>query len=147
MSDDGGPVGPDPARWSDPEWRDNLGELDTFADEVRMGLPAIGTITVRRSPGPLVPRRSSHGHRAVADPGRTADSRVADGVSVRDKRTALPGFSAAVGLRTAVVLSRAIEARNQAEDSQADEAIHLEFTRFGRTAGAFGWESGRILFD
>jgi hypothetical protein len=26
MSDDGGPVGPDPARWADPVWRDNPGE-------------------------------------------------------------------------------------------------------------------------
>lgn len=40
MSDDGGPVGPDPARWGDPEWRDNLGENDTFADEVPGKLPA-----------------------------------------------------------------------------------------------------------
>lgn len=34
MSDDGGPVGSDPAQWDDPEWRDNLGERDTFADDV-----------------------------------------------------------------------------------------------------------------
>ena len=26
MSDDGGPVGPAPARWSDPEWRDDADE-------------------------------------------------------------------------------------------------------------------------
>jgi hypothetical protein len=35
MTDDGGPPAPDPARWTDPDWRDNLGEWDTFADEVR----------------------------------------------------------------------------------------------------------------
>ena len=34
MTDDGGPLTPDPARWADPEWRDNLGEWDTF-DDVR----------------------------------------------------------------------------------------------------------------
>jgi hypothetical protein len=30
MSDDGRPNSPDPARWADPDWRDNLGEWDTF---------------------------------------------------------------------------------------------------------------------
>ena len=28
MSDDGGPVGPDPARWSDPTWRDDADDGD-----------------------------------------------------------------------------------------------------------------------
>jgi hypothetical protein len=37
MSDDGGPVGPDPARWADPVWRDSFGELDTFADDEPSG--------------------------------------------------------------------------------------------------------------
>jgi hypothetical protein len=32
MSDDGGPVGQDPARCSDLGRRDNLGEMDTFDD-------------------------------------------------------------------------------------------------------------------
>jgi len=32
MSDDGCPNSPDPARWADPDWRDNLGEWDTFDD-------------------------------------------------------------------------------------------------------------------
>jgi len=30
MTDDGCPLFPDPARWADPDWRDNLGVLDTF---------------------------------------------------------------------------------------------------------------------
>jgi hypothetical protein len=30
MTDDGCPLIPDPARWADADWRDNLGELDTF---------------------------------------------------------------------------------------------------------------------
>ena len=30
MTDDGCPLFPDPARWADTDWRDNLGELDTF---------------------------------------------------------------------------------------------------------------------
>jgi len=30
MTDDGCPLFPDPARWDDADWRDNLGELDTF---------------------------------------------------------------------------------------------------------------------
>ena len=32
MSDDGGPVGPDPARWADDDWRDDLGDRDASAD-------------------------------------------------------------------------------------------------------------------
>jgi hypothetical protein len=32
MADDGCPLIPDPTRWVDPIWRDNLGELDTFDD-------------------------------------------------------------------------------------------------------------------
>jgi len=35
MTDDGGPLVPDPARWADPDWRDDPGGRDTFADEVR----------------------------------------------------------------------------------------------------------------
>jgi hypothetical protein len=50
MTDDGGPQTPDPARWSDPDWRDNIGDQDTFAAEVAMGFPAAsrpGVVTVR----------------------------------------------------------------------------------------------------
>jgi hypothetical protein len=36
MTDDGGPPAPDPARWADPDWGDNLGEWDAFADEVQL---------------------------------------------------------------------------------------------------------------
>ncbi len=39
MSDDGGPVGPDPARWTDPGWRDSLEDRDTFEGESRNGFP------------------------------------------------------------------------------------------------------------
>ena len=50
MTDDGGPAAPDPARWSDPDWRDNLGERDTFAEEAAMGFPDArqpGAVTVQ----------------------------------------------------------------------------------------------------
>ena len=50
MTDDGGPQTPNPARWSDPDWRDNIGDQDTFAAEVAMGFPAArrpGVVTVR----------------------------------------------------------------------------------------------------
>jgi hypothetical protein len=30
MTDDGCPLIPDPSRWTDPDWKDNLGEMDTF---------------------------------------------------------------------------------------------------------------------
>jgi hypothetical protein len=30
MTDDGCPLIPDPTRWTDPDWRDTLGEMDTF---------------------------------------------------------------------------------------------------------------------
>ena len=40
MTDDGGPLVPDPARWADDDWR------DTFADEVRLEpIPTIDTST------------------------------------------------------------------------------------------------------
>jgi hypothetical protein len=52
MSDDGGPVGPDPARWGDPVWQDHLGEMDTFGDEVE-GAPAASGGTAPRPPEPL----------------------------------------------------------------------------------------------
>jgi len=77
MSDDGGPVGPDPARWADPDWRDNLGVMDTFEDGVRMGFPdasrpGAGTVTVHRPPGPAVRNPSQVSRRAV-DPGDQPD--------------------------------------------------------------------------
>lgn len=43
MSDDGGPAGPDPARWSDPEWRDG------GADDRTAVLPDPGTTAGRPS--------------------------------------------------------------------------------------------------
>lgn len=65
MCDEGGPFSPDPARWADPDWRDNLGEWDTFADEVPVGSPVVipladGEVAVRgkeaaRSPGACQP--------------------------------------------------------------------------------------------
>lgn len=80
MSNDGGPVGPDPARWADPDWRDNLGEWDTFEDEVRMGFPdasrpAAGTVMVRtpRSTAPQTgPYPPQAGPQAV-NPGDPTD--------------------------------------------------------------------------
>ena len=73
MTDDGGMHFSDPARWADPDWRDNLGEMDTFEDEVRMGFPDAsrpgpGTVTVCTPPGlgsPAVPNRSQVGRQAV----------------------------------------------------------------------------------
>ena len=83
MSDDGGPVGPDPARWADDDRRDKLGEKDTVTGE----LPA------------------------------------------------------AVGLRTTVVLSPAVEARIEAEIARAKE-ISRASGRHGRTAGGISWGPG-----
>src|SRR5687768_5664928 len=53
MTDDGCPLVSDPAPWTDPDWRDNLGEWDTFADEVRMGFPAASqqAVQTQRVPG------------------------------------------------------------------------------------------------
>ena len=40
---------PDPASWADPDWRDNLGEYDTFGDDRPGPDPAeAGAVTVRR---------------------------------------------------------------------------------------------------
>jgi hypothetical protein len=47
MRDDGGPVGPDPARGSDAGWRDNLGELDTFDDSPPAPAPDLRPATHR----------------------------------------------------------------------------------------------------
>jgi hypothetical protein len=44
MTDDGCPLVPDPARWADEDWRDNLGERDTFGDEVWVGVSAPGVV-------------------------------------------------------------------------------------------------------
>lgn len=72
MSDDGGPVGPDPARWGDPVWRDNFGDMDTF-DE-----PA-GAVAIRRCP--YCPAIASHveGLAAVLSWELGLDSQVEDG--------------------------------------------------------------------
>jgi hypothetical protein len=40
MSDDGGPVGPDPARWTDPIWRDNPEGHDPDGGDTPEGRPA-----------------------------------------------------------------------------------------------------------
>lgn len=48
MSDDGGPVGPDPARWSDPAWRDDADD----GGEIHFG-PAVFPepgVTILRPP-------------------------------------------------------------------------------------------------
>jgi hypothetical protein len=87
MSDDGGPVGPDPARWADADWGDIPGEKDAVTQDV---------------------------------PGRQPDT---------------------VGLRTAVVLSPAVEARVEAEVARA-EAIRRTSERSGRTAGGISWGPG-----
>jgi anti-sigma B factor antagonist len=55
MTDDGCPLAPDPTRWSDPDWRDNLGDLDTFD---RMPI------------GPLLPNSDRAARMAVAFPKR-----------------------------------------------------------------------------
>jgi hypothetical protein len=47
---------PDPTSWADPDWRDNLGESDTFGDDRPVPDPAeAGTVTVRRPPGRPAP--------------------------------------------------------------------------------------------
>ena len=42
MSDDGGPVGPDPARWSDPVWQGDAGQVRPQV----FSAPDAGTVTV-----------------------------------------------------------------------------------------------------
>jgi hypothetical protein len=81
MTDDGGPPAPDPARWADPDWRDTLGEGDTFpgegdafVDTARTGAPApprAGSVTVRRPPGrdPVAVRAPAPAGRGPVDPG------------------------------------------------------------------------------
>ncbi len=64
MSDDGCPLVPDPAPRSDPDWRDNLGEWDTFADEVRMGFPTASRHAVQTQQAP--------GHQSLATDRRAA---------------------------------------------------------------------------
>jgi hypothetical protein len=52
MSDDGCPLVPDPARWADVEWRDNLGVWDTFdGPAVPVGIARLPSLTtgIRRS--------------------------------------------------------------------------------------------------
>jgi hypothetical protein len=46
MTDDGGPPAPDPARWTDPDWRDDPEGPDTRGDEVRLEpMPTSDTLT------------------------------------------------------------------------------------------------------
>jgi hypothetical protein len=55
MTDDGCPLVPDPARWADDDWRDNLGEWDTFGGDVRADSSApapVGAGIVQRVPLP-----------------------------------------------------------------------------------------------
>jgi hypothetical protein len=46
MTDDGCPIVPDSS--ADPDWRDNLGEYDTFADDVGLDLPTGSPVVQRR---------------------------------------------------------------------------------------------------
>ena len=57
MTDDGCPPDSDAAPRTDPDWRDNLGEWDTFDDEVRMGFPGGSQQAVQpqQAPGHLSP--------------------------------------------------------------------------------------------
>jgi hypothetical protein len=79
MTDDGGPHAPDPARWADTDWRDTLGEGDTFADEARTGFPdasrpGAGTVTVLRPTdlGPKAVEEPPSDGREAAGPGDRA---------------------------------------------------------------------------
>ena len=45
MSDDGGPVGPNPARWSDPVWHCVVGEVRPQM----FSAPDVGTVNRRRA--------------------------------------------------------------------------------------------------
>lgn len=56
MTDDGCPLVPDPARWADADWRDNLGELDSFG-RPREG-PNGRANLARQSRGPTAAPRS-----------------------------------------------------------------------------------------
>ena len=46
MTDDGGPPAPDPARWADPEWRDEPAARDSLADwtPIAAAMPPEGVI-------------------------------------------------------------------------------------------------------
>jgi hypothetical protein len=67
MTDDGCPIVPDSS--ADPDWRDNLGEYDTFADDVGLDLPtgspvvhAGASVRVESHPAAVwTPRRSRDG--------------------------------------------------------------------------------------
>jgi hypothetical protein len=74
MADDGCPIVPEPVRWADDDWRDNLGEYDTFADDVGLELPpgspglhAGSSVRVNNHPAAVwTPRLSRDG--GVRDP-------------------------------------------------------------------------------
>jgi hypothetical protein len=56
MTDDGCPLVPDPARWADADWRDNLGELDTSSGPLEG--PAVPADLARQPRGPTDSLRS-----------------------------------------------------------------------------------------
>lgn len=74
MADDGCPLVPEPVRWAEADWRDNLGEYDTFADNVGLELPtgspvlhAGSSVRINSHPAAVwTPRRSRDGE--VRDP-------------------------------------------------------------------------------
>jgi len=74
MTDDGCPLAPDPARWADPEWRDNPEGSDTFdaSSVVPATLPPAGARPiVRVIPGPPRSSEGSAGyHHTIAPSGR-----------------------------------------------------------------------------
>lgn len=114
MSDDSGPVASDPARGSDPDWRDNLGEMDTFDDPARLRVPAPDRRAAipTDGPEPAVPP-ATHRVRYTCT-GKAGQHRAAD-VDTRD----IPGGLDAVpgGLPAgAYILS--------VEDLAAGRAVH-----------------------
>lgn len=61
MSDDGGPVGPDPARWADPGWQDRpagvtLASLDLDCSHVRLSVPGAAPVFLGPYHTPAVAR-------------------------------------------------------------------------------------------
>jgi len=73
MSDEGCPHSPDPARWADPDWRDNLGEWDAPDPP--------GEVAIRRCP--YCPSVGEHalGVAAAVARGLGLYARVIDGVA------------------------------------------------------------------
>jgi hypothetical protein len=113
MTDDGCPLGPDPARWADPEWRDdpaegsaggqdNLGELDTFDAH-----PEPDSCGRRREFGELADRLSAQVRGALIGPGTGVYLvyRYADrgGNEHPRRRSVTPGVYEAASHRDAVI--------------------------------------------